>query len=87
MSDRITYDENRHRVIVKKANGIEYTFLPLNNTDERRGMRTLYVAYMFKLSRRSMAKALKHFYKDDTLRYLERYGYVDNAGVLFNFRP
>jgi hypothetical protein len=76
--DKITFDQNTRRVEVVKTNGNTYTIASYDNAHQshRRGGFVLGDISSFRLSKRTTAKVLKHFYPDDSLNYLEKHGYI-----------
>jgi hypothetical protein len=76
--DDVCYDTQTNRVTITKVNGNTYTIASYNDAHRwhKRGAFVVGGVSYFKVSRRTKARALKYFYPDDSLTYLEKYGYI-----------
>jgi hypothetical protein len=74
--DTITFDSEKKRVTVVKANGNTYDIASYNSKDHRRGAFTVGDISQFSVSQDTKARILKHFYPDDSLAYLKKHGYI-----------
>lgn len=76
--DKLSYNSKSKRVIVTRKNGRSYTIASYNNSNSgyRRGGFTVGDINNFHLPKRTTAYVLKFFYPSDSLKYLEKYGYI-----------
>jgi hypothetical protein len=76
--DQVTFDAEKRRVTLVKANGNTYEICSYDNAhhSHRRGAFTRGDISNFRCSKRTKSKILKYFYPEDSLRYLEEHGYI-----------
>lgn len=76
--DKLTYEEYTNRVTVERKNGRTYIICndETAHWTHRRGAHVLGDLPNFSLPKRTISHILKFFYPHDSLRYLEKFGYI-----------
>ncbi len=76
--DTITFDREKRIVTLVKANGRTYEIASYDNAHQshRRGAFTRGDIVNFRVSDRTKAVILKHFYPEDSMKYLKEHGYI-----------